>query len=61
MIKRGVLMPWIAISQSHGDAELALTLEATDGALGVLKQALDGKVEDFLEGPAIRPVFRSHN
>ena len=61
MIKRGVLMPWIAISQSHGDAELAMTLEAADGALGMLKQALDGKVEDFLQGPAIRPVFRSHN
>ncbi len=61
MIRRGVLMPWVAVSQSHGETELALTLEAADGALGVLKQALDSKVEDFLEGPAIRPVFRSHN
>ncbi|MBS0308525.1 MAG: glutamate-1-semialdehyde 2,1-aminomutase [Proteobacteria bacterium] len=61
MIQRGVLMPWIAISQSHGDAELAMTLEAADGALAVLKQALDDKIENFLVGPAIRPVFRSHN
>lgn len=61
MIKRGVLMPWIAVSLAHGDAELAHTLEAADGALGVLRQALDGRVEDHLVGPAIRPVFRSHN
>lgn len=61
LIKRGVMMPWIAISQAHGDAELARTLEAVDGALAVYAQALDGGVERFLEGPAIRPVFRTHN
>jgi glutamate-1-semialdehyde 2,1-aminomutase len=61
MIARGVLMPWIAVAQSHGAAELALTLEAADGALGVLRKAIDGRVEDFLAGPVIRPVFRSHN
>jgi glutamate-1-semialdehyde 2,1-aminomutase len=56
-----VMMPWLAISQSHGNTELDLTLAAADGALQVLRQALDGRVEDFLQGPAIRPVFRSHN
>jgi glutamate-1-semialdehyde 2,1-aminomutase len=61
MVARGVLMPWIAVSQAHGDAELALTLEAADGALAVLRKALDGRIEDFLVGPSIRPVFRSHN
>lgn len=61
MIRHGVLMPWVAVSQSHGDTELALTLDAADKALAVLKQALDSKVEDFLLGPAIKPVFRSHN
>ena len=29
MIKNGVLMPWIAISLAHGEAELEKTLEAT--------------------------------
>lgn len=61
LMKRGVMMPWIAVSQSHGAAELAQTLEAVDGALGVYAQALDGGVEHFLQGPAIRPVFRTHN
>lgn len=61
LLRRGVMMPWIAISQSHGATELAQTLEAVDGALGVYAQAMDGGVEKFLQGPAIRPVFRSHN
>jgi len=56
-----VLMPWVAVSQSHGDAELRLTLDAADKALAVVRRALDGRVEDFLEGPAIKPVFRSYN
>ncbi|WP_291832339.1 glutamate-1-semialdehyde 2,1-aminomutase [Brevundimonas sp.] len=61
MLKRGVMMPWLAISQAHGATELALTLEAFDGALGVYKQALDAGVETQLNGPAIKPVFRTHN
>jgi glutamate-1-semialdehyde 2,1-aminomutase len=61
LIKRGVMMPWIAVSQSHGDTELRFTLDAIDGALKVYAQALDSGVENFLHGPAIRPVFRSHN
>lgn len=61
MVRHGVLMPWVAVSQSHGESELQLTLEAADKALAVLRQALDGRVEDFLEGPAIKPVFRSYN
>ncbi len=61
LLKRGVMMPWVAISQSHGTAELQFTLEALDGALGVYSQALDGGVEAFLNGSAIRPVFRTHN
>lgn len=61
LLKRGVMMPWVAISQAHGSGELQQTLEALDGALAVYVQALDGGVDRFLVGPAIRPVFRSHN
>jgi glutamate-1-semialdehyde 2,1-aminomutase len=61
MLKRGVMMPWIAISQSHGPAQLDATLQAVDGALRVYAQALESGVERFLQGPAIRPVFRRHN
>lgn len=61
MLKRGVMMPWLAISQAHGDAELDVTLAAFDGALAVYSQALDAGVESRLQGPAIKPVFRTHN
>lgn len=61
LLKRGVMMPWVAVSQAHGTGELQMTLDAMDGALGVYTQALDGGVENFLQGPAISPVFRSHN
>lgn len=61
LLKRGVMMPCIAVSQAHGDTELAITLDALDGALGVYAQALDKGVEGLLQGPAARPVFRTHN
>jgi glutamate-1-semialdehyde 2,1-aminomutase len=61
MLRRGVMMPWISFSQAHGDAELALTLEALDGAMAIYRQALEGGVGDRLEGPAVKPVFRTHN
>ena len=61
MLKRDVMMPWIAISQAHGEAELALTAEALDGALAVYRRALEEGVERHLTGPAVKPVFRTHN
>jgi glutamate-1-semialdehyde 2,1-aminomutase len=61
LLKRGVLMPWIAISQAHGESELQQTLDSFDGALKVYAAALTDGVEKHLQGPAIRPVFRTHN
>ena len=61
MLRRGVMMPWLAISQAHGDTELAMTVDAFDGALAVYRRALDGGVDTQLSGPAIKPVFRTHN
>jgi len=61
LIRSGVMMPWIALAYRHGDAELAATEEAVDRALAVYRKALDNGVERYLEGPAIRPVFRKYN
>lgn len=61
MVKNGVLMPWIAISYAHGDAELEITFKAVRAALEVYKKALEEGVEKYLVGPAIKPVFRKHN
>lgn len=61
MLKAGVMMPWIAVSQAHGPDELEQTLAAVDKALAVYVRALESGHEAFLEGEAIRPVFRARN
>jgi glutamate-1-semialdehyde 2,1-aminomutase len=61
MIRHGVLMPWIAPSFAHGDAEFDATMEAARKALAVYARALEKGVENYLVGPAIRPVFRQFN
>lgn len=61
MIKNDVLMPWIALSYRHGDAELSITEKALDASLAVYKKALTEGVDKYLQGPAIKPVFRKYN
>lgn len=61
MIRNGVLMPWIALSYRHGATELAMTEQAIDQAFKVYRRGLDEGVEKYLEGPAIKPVFRKFN
>ena len=61
MIKGGVLIPWVALSFSHGKEELELTLSAADKALGVYANALNDGFEKHLVGKAIKPVFRRYN
>ena len=61
MIKNNVLMPWIALSYRHGDAELAITEAALDKTFTVYKRALIEGADKYLEGPIVRPVFRKYN
>lgn len=61
MIRHGVLMPWIAVSLAHGPAELAATLDAARQAFATCALAVRDGVETYLEGPAIKPVFRQFN
>ena len=61
MVRHGVLMPWIALSWRHGEAELARTEAALDRSFAVYRRALEEGVEKYLLGPAIKPVFRTHN
>lgn len=61
MIKNGVLMPWIALSYSHGDKELEITRKALEKTFLVYKQAIEHGYDKFLVGPAIKPVFRRFN
>lgn len=61
MVRHGVIMSWIAVSLSHGDAELNLTLDAARKALKVYAKALTDGVTNYLEGSAVKPVFRKYN
>ncbi len=60
-IARGLLMPSLVVSRAHGDDDLARTVAAIDGALGVYRKALDQGIDKFLKGRPVKPVFRSHN
>jgi glutamate-1-semialdehyde 2,1-aminomutase len=61
MIKRGVLAPSLVVSYSHGEQEIAKTLEAVGEALNVYAKALREGPERYLEGRPVKPVFRKRN
>ncbi len=61
MIRNRVLIPWVALSLAHGDAELQRSLQAIESSLRVYKAALTEGIEKYLVGRAIRPVFRKYN
>jgi glutamate-1-semialdehyde 2,1-aminomutase len=61
MIDNGVLMPWIALSHSHGEKEMEITIDAVDKSLDVVRRALAEGVSKYLVGPSIKPVFRKFN
>jgi glutamate-1-semialdehyde 2,1-aminomutase len=61
MARNGVLMSWIAVSLSHGETELQLTLDAARKSLQVYAKALNDGIDKYLEGPAVKPVFRKYN
>lgn len=61
MIRRGVLMPWMAFSYRHGDAQLRETEAALRGAMEVCAKAVAEGIDTYLSGPAIKPVFRRYN
>lgn len=61
MVKSRILMPYIALSFSHKEKELELTLKAVLKALIVYKNALDNGIDNYLESEIIKPVFRQFN
>ncbi len=62
MIKKGVLMPWIALCYRHGEHELNKTAIALEHAFKIYAQALEqGSTDGYLQGDVIKPVFRSFN
>lgn len=61
MIKRGVLMPYVALSMAHTTSELNQTLDAVSGTLNIYKRALNDGIDTYLHSKVIKPVFRKYN
>ena len=61
MLEHGILIPYLAPSFSHGTAEVDRTLEAARPVFRTLRDAVDTDVQRFLQGPAVKPVFRRYN
>ena len=61
MMDKKVMMPYIAISFSHGTTELEMTLSAVDYALEIYKRALIDGYDKYLKSDIIKPVFRKYN
>jgi len=60
-IRRGILMPSLVVSYTHSDSDIARTIEAVDGALGIYARALNDGVETYLTGRASQLVYRRFN
>ena len=61
MIKNGVIIPCLALCYRHGEEELKLTNNAVFESLTIYKKALAEGCSEYLEGPAVKPVFRKIN
>jgi glutamate-1-semialdehyde 2,1-aminomutase len=61
MLREGVMIPYIAISFSHGNEEIEKTLYAAKKALSVYAKALEDGIDKYLQSPVIKPVFRKYN
>jgi len=61
LLKRRILAPSFVVSLSHTVPIIDRTVAAIDGALGVYRRALEDGVERYLEGPAVKPVYRAFN
>ena len=61
MMREKILIPYIALSFSHGDSEMERTLFALDKSFGVIKKAIDGQIDDYLNSEVVKPVFRKYN
>jgi glutamate-1-semialdehyde 2,1-aminomutase len=62
LISRGVLMPWITITYSHGQAELDQTFEGLQMAMRKIANVVaTGRIRESFEGDPVKPVFRPFN
>lgn len=58
LVRRGVLAPSFVVSFSRTEDDIDQTIEAVEAALPAYRRALEGNVDDVLEGSSVQPVFR---
>lgn len=61
LVKRGVIAPSFVVSYSHSEADIDRTLQAVGEALKVYRKAFEEGVDQYLEGRAVKPVFRRYS
>ena len=61
MIRRRILIPYIAPAFSHAAEDVERTVEAAHAVFRTYARALDDGWEKFVEGPVVKPVFRRFN
>jgi glutamate-1-semialdehyde 2,1-aminomutase len=60
-VRRGILIPYIAPSLSHTEADIERTVQAAHESFAILRAALEqDAVTELLEGPPVKPVFRRY-
>ncbi len=61
MARNQVLMTFVAPSFSHGSIEFEITSAAVDKTMRIYSDALSFGLDKYLEGDAVKPVFRKYN
>ena len=61
MIKKKVIMPYVAISFSHDQNELDQTISSLESTLSIMAKAYDDGINKYLKSKVIKPVFRKYN
>jgi len=61
IIKRGILAPSFVVSYAHTVEDINRTIEAVDGTMAIYRKALEGNIDQMLEGRSVKPVFRCRN
>jgi glutamate-1-semialdehyde 2,1-aminomutase len=59
-IRRGVIAPAFVVSYSHSDSDIDRTIEIVGEALSIYRKALSEGIDKYLEGRAVKPVFRPY-
>ena len=60
LIRRGILAPSFIVSYSHTDEDIDKTIEAVHESLHIYRKALNERVENYLIGKSVKPVFRKY-